>query len=50
MTVTHEQAPGAESVLAPADLVMVLLVRDQPGDGGPMATVGVRQLRRQVRS
>lgn len=39
--------PAAGVALTPDDLVMVLLVREQPG-GGPMATMGLRQLRRRV--
>jgi porphobilinogen synthase len=38
----------AGTALAPADLVMVLLVRDQPGAGGALATLDARQLRRRV--
>ena len=48
MTATREQSVMAAAALVPGDLVMVLLVRDEPGDGGPMETVGIRQLRRRV--
>jgi porphobilinogen synthase len=51
MTAIAQEAAGpvqAAAALAPGDLVMVLLVRDETGPGQPMPTVTVSQLRREV--
>jgi porphobilinogen synthase len=49
MTTTQQDALAeAGAVICPRDLVMVLLVRDQPGAGGAVATLDARQLQRRV--
>lgn len=48
MKAVTQEAANAAVTLMPEDLVMVLLVRDEPADGGPVPTLTVSQLRRQV--
>jgi porphobilinogen synthase len=49
MTAVTREAASPAVALAPEDLVMVLLVRDEPGAGGPVPTLVVSQLGSKVR-
>jgi porphobilinogen synthase len=47
--VAHQQH-GKAGALTPADLVMVILVREKPGDHSPMPALGIRDLGRTARA